>query len=920
MLMRGLTYKVVFIYIDDFLILSKTFEEHMQHLREVFDRLRAGNLVLKASKCHLAKRSIHYLGFIIEPGQMRIDPDKLSAVKDFPPPNNIKELRRFLGMTSFFRAFFPGYANIAQPLYQLTKKNVVYDWTPDCTKSFEKLKNSLLSADVLALPDPSKPFRLYSDCSGQACGFMVTQMVQGQEKVCSYGGRSLSTTERFYSITDLESTAILFGLRKNISLFRYSKVEIITDHKALKYILEQPNPNGRHARFIAFLSSFDYSITHRSGDSRHMRVPDALSRRGAYDCSTATPPAEDEEWLAGFDVAELINNHEPIIEGPQSETTKKEHNTRTKPPGGLPHISAVTTDDLPIDKLTLIAKQREDKQFKPILDYLLHGELPTNQYEMHKVLSQQANYYITDDVLYHVELFPGHGKRQERCFTQIVIPYSLIDSILDDCHSSLYEGGHLGQSRTLFKLRMKYWWPSITKDAINFVRSCDICAARKNPAKAIRAKITPFPICSMPLQKLAVDVLGPFCEDKQTKCKYILVFVDYMTKYVFLEALSDFKAETCANVFINKILCVHGPCLSLHSDNGANFKSKVFQDMCRIVSVKKTYSTALHPEGSGLVERQMKPICDFLSKHCNDKINNWSSYVPWCQWILNNSPSIDSNGYVTPYFLLHGRYPTSWLEKVIGTSTETRQADHPYTSNIFNNLERARRDAVEVMKERQQQMKDREDSQSNHELLRVGDLVYLYKPSVVPSRKLKKNWVPGFYVAEILSPIHVRLRRKSDGLLLRNRIHINRLKKATIRMHHEEAYIPPLQGADNMEPAILDESEMPPEFLETSSDLQVNEEISDSPSPSTEGLDQQVVSPTTPAPSSEYFEIEKFLRKKYTRGKWFFRVRWMNCDEKQNSWVAFEDLSASCRQYVLDMHMRIATDRCSQRKHFSAPA
>ena len=322
---------------------------------------------------------------------------------------------------------------------------------------------------------------------------------------------------------------------------------------------------------------------------------------------------------------------------------------------------------------------------------------------------------------------------------QIAIPRSLIGKILESGHDSLFEGGHLGIQRTLFKIRMKYHWKTVTSDVVNFVQSCQVCMERKNPKKSIRARIQPFPLCSLPFQRVAADILGPFVEDQNNACKYIIVFIDFMTKYVILQALPDIKSDTCANVFIEKVLCVHGPVSSLHTDNGSNFISKLFQDMCRVVNVKKTFSSSLNSEGNGLVERQMKPISDFLAKYTNDKHNDWATYVPFAQWVINNSPSIDSNGYVTPYFLLHGRYLLSWLEINIQANEPTYRDGNTFLPQLLNNLERAREDTIAIMQQRQSEMRDRENKDSNHVELRVGDFVYLYKPTISPSRKIKKG-------------------------------------------------------------------------------------------------------------------------------------------------------------------------------------
>ena len=197
-----------------------------------------------------------------------------------------------------------------------------------------------------------------------------------------------------------------------MSLFRYSKVEIITDHSAIKFILDQPSPNGRHSRFIAFLSSFDYTISHRPGNSIHLKVPDALSRR-VYESQSTDDEAD--EFLQGFDIIESKQSKPYEFKDKQPPDAEREKFNRVtgRPPRGLvPKTAAALSTDVvhQIDREILIKEQRNDSDLKPILDYLLNGILPSEPQAMRKILLSQADYYIDNDILYHVELFNGRGK------------------------------------------------------------------------------------------------------------------------------------------------------------------------------------------------------------------------------------------------------------------------------------------------------------------------------------------------------------------------------------------------------------------------------------------------------------------------------------------------------------------------------
>jgi len=154
--LRGLEYRYTLIYIDDIIIFSKTVEEHLVHLEEVFNRLREANVKLNPVKCHFARKEVLYLGHVVTPNGIKPNPAKISVVKEFPIPKNLKELRNFLGLANYYRKFVKDFAKIANPLHELTRKGVKFHWTDDCAEAFDKLKRALVSAPVLAYPDYSK--------------------------------------------------------------------------------------------------------------------------------------------------------------------------------------------------------------------------------------------------------------------------------------------------------------------------------------------------------------------------------------------------------------------------------------------------------------------------------------------------------------------------------------------------------------------------------------------------------------------------------------------------------------------------------------------------------------------------------------------------------------------------------------------
>ena len=166
----------------------------------------------------------------------------------------------------------------------------------------------------------------------------------------------------------------------------------------------------------------------------------------------------------------------------------------------------------------------------------------------------------------------------------------------------------MGINRTLVKTRMKFFWPTLNSDVVRWVQACTECSQRKRPQKLTKAKVQSMPIPEQPFQAVSTDILGPFKPSKQTGNKYVLVFICYLTKYVELIPLSDIKAVTVANAFINNVICRHGTCDFLHSDRGTNYLSHIVRKTCNLLNIKKTQTTSFHPQCNGKSERMMANI------------------------------------------------------------------------------------------------------------------------------------------------------------------------------------------------------------------------------------------------------------------------------------------------------------------------
>jgi len=267
--------KFVVVYLDDLTIYSNTFDNHLQHLATIFKTLQDTNLKINLNKCQFFLSKIKFLGYEVSDQGIAPDEDKLIKVKDFERPTNVRQLRGFLGLASYYRKFIENFSKIAKPLNKLLQKDTEYEWMEDQQKAFDTLKNKLIIAPILRHPNFNVPFYLHTDASGTGLGAVLVQREGTREHVIAYASRSLNNAEQNYCTTDLECLAVVWAVEHFRQYFGTSHFYIITDHSALQW-LKTAELKGKRARWILRLEPYNYTILHRPG--RKHNNADSLSR------------------------------------------------------------------------------------------------------------------------------------------------------------------------------------------------------------------------------------------------------------------------------------------------------------------------------------------------------------------------------------------------------------------------------------------------------------------------------------------------------------------------------------------------------------------------------------------------------------------------------------------------------------------
>ena len=282
--LSGLHWETCLVYID--IVFSESAENNFHRLREVFTRLKAAGLKLKPAKCHLLHRSVKYLGHIVSADGVKTDPEKTQCIAEWSPPASQKELKQFLGLASYYRRFVKNFAQIAAPLHQLTQKDRKWNWSEECEHAFHHLKHLLTTAPVLAYPQFNHQFILDTDASQERIGAVLSQNIDGHERVIAYASRTLTKAERKYCTTRKEMLALVWGIRTYRPYLYGRRFQVRTDHNSLKWLHNFHEPEGQVARWLEVLSEFDFDVLHRPG-KKHANA-DALSRLSSQEGQTNT--------------------------------------------------------------------------------------------------------------------------------------------------------------------------------------------------------------------------------------------------------------------------------------------------------------------------------------------------------------------------------------------------------------------------------------------------------------------------------------------------------------------------------------------------------------------------------------------------------------------------------------------------------
>ena len=714
----GIDMQVCRDYLDDILAGSKNFQQHITDLQEIFDRLRSYRLCMKFSKCHFFRKRLAYLGHIISKDGVAPDPAKLDTVDKMLPPSDINGLRRFLGLTSYYRRFVKDYAHVAEPLTRLLRKNNLHGWNDDCQLAFEELKRRLVTAPILSYPDFTQPFILHTDASNFGLGTILSQKKTDGEHVVAYASRTLSQPERNYSATERECLAIIWAITHFRSYLFGRKFTAVTDHSALKWLMESKTQSGRLARWALRLQEFDMEIIHRPG--RTHANADALSR--------------------------IEDNRIMVID------------------------SADTKSTFDAELKTL---QRADNTLLPLIEYLENDVLPQEEKHTQEILLESAGFTLKDGILYRVvptARMLKNGRPEHRA----VIPSSLKHDILMANHNDLLTG-HLGIKRTYDRICAKYYWKSMYRDVQEHCNTCVDCIMRKGHPSNQFGESYSIP-ARRAFEIIGADICGPLRKTESGN-RYILVFTDHFTKWVEAFAIPRQDAQTVAEYFVREIVARHGAPEKILTDRGKAFIGEFMTEVTNKLSVTQLKTTAYHPQTNGLTERFNKTLADMLSMFVSSHQKDWDQFLPFVLFAYRTS--VHSTTGETPFFLMHGRDARLPVDLVLESNdTDGFTSIQDYKKQLVETLTRVQQEVQQITNVLQQQRERKANLNRPSHPFQVASLVWLYcKPRSRKglTAKLMQPWQGPYRIVSFPHEMTAQLQTLT-GRVLPAPAHVSRLK------------------------------------------------------------------------------------------------------------------------------------------------
>ena len=625
-------------------------------------------------------------------------------------------------------------------------------WGPNQDTAFQRLKEILFSPPILAYPDYGKPFELHVDASSHGLGAVLYQEQDGKKRVISYASRSLSRPEANYSVHRLEFLSLKWAISKKYHEYLYGNTfTVLTDNNPLTYVLTTAKLDATGHRWLATLAAYDFNIIYRPG-SRNTDA-DALSRLPAL----AGHPDNQEITADSVRAVCGVLYAQPFVE---ALCTSADVVDTVRDDDGQ-DISRMCNADWR-------KAQASDNVLKHWMDLVRIKKKPRRQ-DFHSTPVSNAFYRAFDSLVFLIGILHRQIKLDGQVRHQMVLPSTYVQDVLYGLHT---EVGHPGRDRTLSLIRDRFFWPGMSADVEEWIKNCNRCVRRKSPTN-VRAPLVNI-TTTQPLELVCMDFLT--LETSKGGFQHQLIITDHFTRYAQAIPCKNTTAKTTAEAFYNGFIVHYGIPRRIHSDQGANFESRLLKELCLIWGMQKSRTTSYHPMGNGMCERFNRTLLDMLGTLSTDQKKDWKKFVGPLVHAYNCTRH-DSTGY-SPFFLMFGREPRLPIDLAFGIElNKGNDSLLHYTHSLREKIKHSCEMAAKASEIAQQRQKAGYDLKVRGATLEVGDRVLVKTLAFDGKHKLADRWDEFAYIV-ISQPnkdIPVFVVEREDGEGRRRSLHRNHL-------------------------------------------------------------------------------------------------------------------------------------------------
>lgn len=585
--------KICVCYLDDVLVPAKDWPDMISRLRMVFSAFQQANLTMNIKKCEFGKEEVPYLGFLLSKNGIKPGLIKMKAIEEFPKPRNVHEVRRFLGLTGYFRRFIKNYAMLAKPITDLTRKDESFSWSERVNSAFEELKMKLIQSPVLHLYNRLAKTELHTDGSAVGvAGILMQEGEDGQMHMIYCVSKKNSEAEQKYHSHRTELLAIVWSVERLRSMLIGIHFVVVTDCQALTYLHTQKEQKPQIARWYTTLMEYDFEIRHRKGTS--MCHVDALSR---------APVDEDDTFMEDLTDKKFL-------------------------------MFSIMIEE---DKILMI--QLSDEKLRELIEILKKEPEEISRKEKGRV----RDFRLEEGRLY--KAVKVNGEDRSLC----VIPDTMRKAIVMKYHDQM---GHFSVDKTVAKILETCYFKNLRKYVRRHINGCFECLLAKNPGGKRPGLLHPIPLPEAPMERLHLDHLGPFPKSQRGN-SYVLVVIDALTKFVQLYSVKTTRgAESILKM--NSFIRRFGTPKMIVTDRGSAFTSNDFKEFCTQNGIRHNLVAVRWAQANGQVEVINRTIVPMISTTMK-KEENWDEVIKDVERFINTTENGTTGK--TPFKCLFGYTP-----------------------------------------------------------------------------------------------------------------------------------------------------------------------------------------------------------------------------------------------------------------------